>query len=107
MRQEAAHRFVMISYTPVQWVYNINQMQKDREQKLTPAQIAALFTKYQFKAAQGQEYISVTFVENAIYIGTHGRCYTEVTNAMVEGAGIYSHKSMFDSVFKTATIIRR
>ena len=107
MRQEAAHRFVMISYTPVQWVYKINQMQKDREQKLTPAQIAALFTKYQVKAAQGQEEISVTFVENASYIGTHGLCYTEVTTALVEGAELYSHKSMFDSVSKIAGLIRR
>ena len=107
MRQEAAHKFVMISYTPVQWVYKINQMQKEREQKLTSAQIAALFTKHQFKAAQGQEEISVTFVENATYIGTHGLCYPEVTKALVEGAELYSHKSMFDSVSKIAQIIRR
>ena len=107
IRQATAHRFVMISYTPVQWVYKINQMQKDRDEKLTPAQLAALFTKHQFKAAQGQEEISVTFVENAIYIGTHGLCYAEVTKALVDGAELYSHKSMFDSVSKIAAIIRR
>ena len=107
IRQEAAHKYVMISYTPVQWVYKINQMQKEREQKLTPAQIAALFTKHQFKAAQGQEEISVTFVENATYIGTYGLCYPEVTKALVDGAELYSHKSMFDSVSKIASIIRR
>ena len=56
-------------------------MKKDRDEKLTPAQIAALFMKYQFKAAQGQEEISVTFVENAKYIGTYGLCYPEVTKA--------------------------
>ena len=30
IRQRAAHLYSMISYTPVQWVYKIIQMKKDR-----------------------------------------------------------------------------
>ena len=29
IRQKAAHKYQMISYTPVQWVYKIMQMKKD------------------------------------------------------------------------------
>ena len=107
IRQKTAHLHTLISYTPVQWVYNILQMKKDRDGKTTAIELAALFTKHEFKAAKGQEDISVTFVENALYIGTYGLVHPDVTAALIEGAELYSHGSMFDSVSKIKGIITK
>ena len=107
IRQKTAHLHTLISYTPVQWVYNILQMKKDRDGKTTAMELAALFTKHEFTAAKGQEYISVTCVENALYIGTYGIVYPEVTAALIAGAELYSHNSMFDSVSKTKRVITK
>ena len=107
IRQKTAHLHTLVAYTPVQWVYNILQMKKDRDGKTTAIELAALFTKHEFKAAKGQEDISVTFVENALYIGTYGIVYPDVTAALIEGAELYSHRSMFDSVSKIKGIITK
>ena len=107
IRQKTVHLYTLVAYTPVQWVYKILQMKKDRDGKTTAIELAALFTKHEFKAAKGQEEISVTFVENALYIGTHGIAYPDVTAALIEGAELYSHSSMFDSVSKIKGIITK
>ena len=75
--------------------------------KSSPADLAELFSKHEFKPAQGQEAISATFIENAIYINTHALCYEAVKEALIQGAELYSHKSMFDSVSKIAQIVRK
>ena len=46
-------------------------------------------------------------MENALYIGTYGIVYPDVTAALIEGAELYSHRSMFDSVSKIKGIITK
>ena len=92
IRQKAAHKFLAIYYTPVQWVCKISQMKKDREAqglKISNAELAKLFSKHNFKAARGQEEITETFVENALYVWNRGLCHMEVKNALIRGAERY------------------
>ena len=112
IRQLAAHTFAAITYTPVQWVCKIVQLKESRESnpsigKQTSADIAKLFKKHEFKAAAGQEMISETFIENALYIWSRALCYTEVQTVLIKGAERYGHFSMFDSLSKIANIIRK
>ena len=110
-RQEAAAKFVTVGYTPIQWVYKIVQMKKDREcltgNRLTTEDLEKLFKTNKFKNVIGQEEISGTFIENALYIWKSGLCYQDVQEALILGAEYFSHKSMFDSISKIAKVIRR
>ena len=81
IRQEAAMLYQTISYTPIQWVCKVIQMKKEREatgNKVTSADLATIFKKRGFKPARGQEHISSTFIDNALYIHNHALCYPEV-----------------------------
>ena len=81
IRQEAALTYQTISYTPIQWVCKVIQMKKEREatsNKVTSADLAAIFKKRGFKPARGQEDISITFIDNALYIWKYAMCYPEV-----------------------------
>ena len=81
IRQKAALTYQTISYTPVQWVCKIVQMKKEREtlgNKVSSGDLAAAFKKRNFKPAKGQEDISTTFIDNAIYVWSKALCYTEV-----------------------------
>ena len=86
IRQAGHHRFQAIVYTPVQWVCKIVQMKQDHQGKVSAADIAKLFKKHNFKAAQGQEEITATFVTNACYIWDHALCYSEVHDVLICGA---------------------
>ena len=111
LRQQAAHLFHAVAYTPIQWIYKIVQMKRDREARsgirLTHDDLATLFDKHKFKAAKGQEEISGTFCENALYIYRQALCYTDVQDSLIRGAELFSHKSMFDSISKIQRVIRR
>ena len=54
-----------------------------------------------------QEEISGTFVENALYIWKSALCFSDVQDALIKGAEVFSHNSMFDSVSKISKVIRR
>lgn len=112
IRQMAAHTFTAITYTPVQWVCKIVQLKETREAnpaigKQTSADIAKLFKKHEFKPCAGQEEISETFVENALYIWSRALCYAEVQVVLIRGAERFGHFSMFDSLSKIAQIVRK
>jgi hypothetical protein len=112
IRQIAAHTFAAITYTPLQWVCKIVQLKESRENnpsigKQSSADIAKLFKKHEFKAALGQEQISETFIENALYIWTRALCYSDVQTVLINGAERFGHFSMFDSLSKIAQIIRK
>ena len=81
IRQRAALTHQTISYTPVQWVCKIVQMKKEREtvgNKVSSGDLAAAFKKRNFKPARGQEDISATFIDNALYVWSKALCYPEV-----------------------------
>ena len=84
IRQEAALTYNVISYTPVQWVCKVMQMKSAREttgNKISSIEMATLFKKRGFKPAKGQEDISVTFIDNAVYVWGKALCYPEVGSA--------------------------
>ena len=111
LRQEAAAKYFAVAYTPIQWIHKIVQIKRDREalsgNRLSNEDIAKLFTSHNFKTVRGQEQISTTFVENALYIWRMALCYSDVQDALIRGVGVFSHKSMLDSVSKFAQAIRR
>ena len=110
IRQKAAHKYMAINFTPVQWVCKISQMKRDREtqgQKISNSELAKLFGKYNFKPARGQEEVTETYVENALYVWNRALCHTEVKTALINGAERYAQASMFDSLNKICLICRR
>ena len=111
LRQEAAAKYFAVAYTPIQWIYKIVQMKRDREfisgNRMSNDDLSKLFDAHKFKTVKGQEEISTTFVENALYIWRSALCYTDVQEALIRGAEVFSHDSMFDSVSKIAKVIRR
>jgi len=56
---------------------------------------------------KGQEEITATFVENALYIWRSALCFADVQDALIRGAEVFSHNNMFDSISKIARVIRR
>ena len=84
IRQEAALTFATISYTPVLWVCKVMQMKAAREttaNKVSSIELATLFKNRGFKPARGQEDITSTFIDNAIYVWGKALCYPEVGSA--------------------------
>ena len=62
-------------------------MKRDREalsgEPLSPADLASLFKKHDFKAAKGQEEISETFIQNALFIWNRAICHAEVVSRVL------------------------
>ena len=110
-RQEAAAKYMAVAYTPVQWVFKLAQMKKDREMltgnRLSSEDLLKLFKNNNFKNVKGQEEVTVTFIDNALQIHRQALCYRDVQDALILGAELYSHKSMFDSINKIVGVIRR
>ena len=94
LRQEAVAKYFAVAYTPIQWIYKIVQMKRDRESlsgiRLTHDDLAALFDKHKFKAAKGQEEMSPTFCENALYIHRQALCFTDVQDSLIKGAEFFA-----------------
>ena len=111
LRQEAAAKYFAVAYTPIQWIYKIVQVQRNRESisgnRLSNEDLAKLFDAHKFKPAKGQEEISATSIDNALYIWRSALCFNDVQDALIRGAEVFSHNSMFDSVSKIARVIRR
>ena len=69
---------------PVQWVCKVMQMKSAREttgNKIASIELANLFKSRGFKPARNQEDITVTFIDNAIYVWGKALCYPEVGSA--------------------------
>ena len=111
LRQEAAAKYFAVAYTPIQWIYKIVQMKRDREtlsgNRMSNDDIENMFNSHKFKCVKGQEEITATFVENALYIWRSALCFADVQDTLIRGAGAFSHNNMFDSISKIARVIRR
>ena len=104
IRQQAAARYFTISYTPVQWVCKIIQMKRDREavsgDRLSSADIAKMFKNRNFKPAKGQEDITETFIDNALYIGNRALCFGEAHSLF----GVLCLAHLLHMYFKTCRV---
>ena len=71
---DMAGDFQNMTYTPVQWVYKIMQMKTARalpNGKQTTDIIYDLFRTRKFVCAAGQDSISNTFIENAVFVAAN------------------------------------
>ena len=72
LRQEAAAKYIAVSYTPIQWIYKIVQMKKDREalsgNRMTNEDLEKLFNTHKFSAVKGQEEISAIHRERIVHM---------------------------------------
>jgi hypothetical protein len=107
-REDHSIDYHAMTYTPIQWVYKVISVKKERELVDGPQNKTTLKKWFdKLTTANTTESISETFVENVLYIHKWALCYTVVQEVLIRGAELWLHLGPFNSVSKIADIIRK